>query len=69
MEKHILKFIKYQMAIENVQGDICIMGIGSILFIATRFQSHLHTKHQLQICKWLQSWLAEERVAPYSNEH
>lgn len=47
----MLKFIKYRMAKENVQGEICIMGIGSILFIATWFQSHLHTKHQLQICK------------------
>lgn len=47
----MLKFIKYRMAKENVQGEICIMGIGSILFITTWFQSHLHTKHQLQICK------------------
>lgn len=39
----------------------------SVLFIATHFQSHLHRKHQLQICKLL--GLTGERETSYSKEH
>lgn len=39
----------------------------SVLFIATHFQSHLHRKHQLQICKLLR--LTGERETSYSKEH